>query len=437
MTSTAVRRKTMAAWIGAAAAAAITAGASGQKLWEGDGVVKRGDPHDWTLQVTVRLSAYPEQDPNHHMPDMAQPFQFTSAAVVFPLIDQTASSVAKAPPESTGVLSLNGQPSDTTPELLTDYPCGTRLGKWTLKDWTGQEVQLQVTIKETCWRTRFDEAAAAKLGWPSGGWSGIPATCFAPEFGVEIAPGEDAKSAEAHMQVVKDLVSKWLGGKDPKTLPPVLVAKTLCGEVARLVQVSGNGLTYTITGEVSGLQLQGAASTAQSRRGSEFDTVGLLAAAYRIAGLPARTVIGWDVGEAKRDKSKFLAKQGSGQLRAWVEFALADPAVPGGISWVPVDVISLRKTSSRTPAIDRPWPGFGSSDELNGVLPFSFQYHPPTTVVAQGSPAFYGWLVTPKPPDKAVQALRFMAITTAKTAETQQQKEQDQREHHKKSPYKK
>src|SRR5205814_2330522 len=127
--------------------------------------------------------------------------------------------------------------------------------------------------------------------------------------------------------------------------------------------------------EVEGLNLQGAAETAKKGRGSEFDMVSLLAAVYRTAGLPARTVIGWDVGESKRDKNKFLAKTGSGSLRAWVEFALSDPDAEGGITWVPVDVVRIRHSSTSPPAPDRPWKYFGTHDELDGIVPFAYQFH--------------------------------------------------------------
>jgi hypothetical protein len=101
-----------------------------------------------------------------------------------------------------------------------------------------------------------------------------------------------------------------------------------------------------------------------------------------------------------------------------VEFALVDPQTSREI-WIPVDVARMRKGSSRPPSLDRPWKYFGEHDELDGIIPFAFQFHPPTTVVAHGSPAFWGWMVTPKPPDKLVQVVRFDAITTPKTAEDQ------------------
>lgn len=417
--------KTNLARFGAAAVAvaAMAAPAVSQEE-QRVGVLTRYDPHQWTLRATINVRAHTEYDPKTGHPKR-EAFDFTSAAVVFPLIDRTASSVAKPPPASTGRLMLNDREADTEPDLLTDYPAGTRLGKWTLRDWTGQEVSLQVNIVTTTYKTRLDEAAAAKLGWPQS-WPPIAQSTFTPQAFVEIMPGQDPKAAQEDMKIIADLVKKWTNGKDPKSIPPLHLAKYLCGEVIRLVQISGDGLNYGRTGEVEGLNLQGAAETARRGRGTEFDMAGLLAAVYRTAGLPARTVIGYDVGGTKRDH--FLDRPGSGKLRAWVEFALADPQAPGGITWVPVDVVRMRRSSSRPPSsLDKPWPYFGTHDGLDGMIPFAFQFHPPTTVVAHGSSAFWGWMVTPAPPQGAEQVIRFDAITTPKTAESQREERERRR----------
>jgi hypothetical protein len=423
--------------LGAVAAAVVAAGVGAAVAQDSmkTGCVQRVEPHDWTLSVYVNVREYQERDVHTNMPK-GEAFDFTSAAVIFPLIGETASSVPKPPPDSGGVLKLNDVPGDTEPQVLNDYPYGTKLGKWTLTNWVGQDVLLEVKIKATCYQTRYDEAAAMKLGWPAQ-WTGVAQSCLTvPQAFVELMPGEDPKHVADFNKDVTDLVNKWTGGKDPKSVPPAQLAKILCGEVLRHVQINGNGLNYARTGEVEGLALQSANETAKRGRGSEMDMIGLLAAVYRQAGLPARTVIGWDVGESKRDKSQFLGKRGSGNLRGWVEFALSDPNVPGGITWVPVDVVMLRKSSSRPPPVDRPWKWFGTNEDLDGVIPFSFTFHPPTTVVAHGSPAFWGWLVTPKPPDRVIQAVRFDAITTPKTAEDQK-KEQEKKKDEKKSknPY--
>src|SRR5581483_8784634 len=146
--------------------------------------------------------------------------------------------------------------------------------------------------------------------------------------------------------------------------------------------------------------------TLKKGKGSEFDMVCALAAVYRAAGLPARTVIGFDVGQSKTDGRRFLGKRGSSELRAWVEFPLVNPR-DNALVWVPVDIVRMRKSSSRAKPLEQRWPFFGDNDALDRVIPFAFQFHPPTTVVSYGSPAFWGWLVMPKPPERVLQAVRF------------------------------
>ncbi|MFN0134149.1 MAG: transglutaminase domain-containing protein [Phycisphaerales bacterium] len=381
-------------------------------------ILQREEPHDWTLRTTVAVRVHAEIDRKTKMPKPSE-FDFQTAAVVFPLIRDSAGHFMAKP--ATGTLKLDDKKADEQYQTLTDYASGTELGKWTLQDWKGGEVELEVTIPVTSFNTKFDEAAALKLGWPKDAWPPVPASTFKPQLFIDVGT-----QGSADMAPVQELLKKWMGGKDPKGFPPVTVAKVLAGEVIRHVQTSGNGLRYARTGEVEGLSLQGAWETAKRGRGTEWDMVCLLTAIYRQAGLPARTVIGYDVGDRKAG-DKFLGRNSSGTLRAWVEFALFDPAgTSQPIIWVPVDVVRMRKSSTRPPPLDKPWAFFGTHDELSGVIPFAFQFHPPTDVVAHGSAAFWGWMVTPKPPEKAVQAIRFNAISTPKRAEDMQ-KEQERR----------
>ena len=87
--------------------------------------------------------------------------------------------------------------------------------------------------------------------------------------------------------------------------------------------------------------------------------------------------------------------------------------------FVPVDPVRLRSTSNRAPQIDRPWRFFGTHTELDDLLPFAFQYHPPTTVVAHGAVAFWGWLTLPAS-QVADQWLQFTSETTPKRGDEQQ-----------------
>ncbi len=74
----------------------------------------------------------------------------------------------------------------------------------------------------------------------------------------------------------------------------------------------------------------------------------------------------------------------------------------------------MRKATSRPLAVDRTWQYFGTHDELNQVPVMALHFHPPTDVVAYGSPGFWGWFVTPAPAKNAEQALRFMATVSSK-----------------------
>lgn len=380
-------------------------------------LLKREKPHDWTLRAVVTVRVNVEIDRKTKMP-RKEDFDIQTAAVVFPFLRETAGHSRAGDPS--GVLLIDNRECDKNPQTLTDYPSGTELGKWTMVDWKAEEVELQVTLPVTSFDTVFDEKAATRLGWPKDPWPPVPASTFRPQLFIDVGT-----EGPADMTPVQDLLKKWTGGKDPKSLPPVTLAKFLAGEVVKHVQVSGNGLRYNRKGEVEGLDLQGAWETAKRGRGSEWDMVCLLTALYRQAGLPARTVIGYDVGDRKAG-DKFLGRNSSGSLRAWVEFALLDSSATTPVVWVPVDVVRLRKSSTRPPPLDKTWSFFGTHDELSGVIPFAFQFHPPTDVVAHGSAAFWGWMVTPKPPERVIQAIRFDAISTPKRAEDMK-KDQDRR----------
>lgn len=377
------------------------------------------DPHDWTLESWVNVRAWQETDANG-MP-VTEEFVFDSAAIVFPLVKGSASSVT----HDRGIrseLRLNDVAVEARPEMMPDYHSGARLGKWALVDWWGKEVQLKTFIPTTCWKTRLNEDAAASVTWPQE-WPAEPASTFDAQFYVDLGP-----DGPYDMKPVKDLVDRWTGGKDPKGIRPLQLAKFLAGQVQSHVQPSGNGIGYNRIGLIEGIDLQGAPRTAQRGRGSEFDMVCLLAAVYREAGLPARTVIGYDIGESKNDdRKKVLERKGSENLRAWVEFALVDQGANNRTYWIPVDVVRMRKTSSRVGDLDKPWKYFGSHDELDGIVPFAFHFHPPTTVRAYGTPGFWGWLVTPRPPERAVQTLRFTAFTTPQVGAPPPDQKQERR----------
>lgn len=401
--------------LGIAAVAALVTTAHAQMAVPEGPYLQRYESEDWTLRVHINIRAFFDVHPDAGV--TKDHWKFDTTAVVFPILQSTASSMTYE--SATGELRLNDRPAGVRTELVPGYPAGTRLGRWGFTDWVGEELELRVEIPVTCWNTKFDEEAALQVGWPTGEWPTDAASTFKPEWFIDMAPG----GKPYDMTPVHDLLKRWTSGRDPKSISPVQLAKWLAGRVQEQVQPSGRGLMAGRSGALEGLELQGPPETARRMRGSEFDVVSLLTAVYRSAGLPARTVIGWDIGEEK-DKRKFLERRGSAQLRAWVEFYLYDEAKGVG-NWIPVDVLRLRQSSSRARPLDQAWKHFGTSDELSGVIPFAFQFHPPTTVRAYGHPGFWGWFVTPQPPDRAFQSLMFTAFSSPTSLELQKQREEE------------
>jgi hypothetical protein len=380
-----------------------------------DNVITQGRSRNWTLKPQVHLAAY-QTDPNK----LGKPgykelqvirLKFETAAVVFPVPYSSAGHLTDKEAVK-GVLYFDDRPVDKDADFADNYASGTQLARWEMVKRDGRELDLRMEIPMTCWETEFDEKLAERAIWPAGGvWPGEAASTFSPQMGVDY----DAPA-------IRSAIDTWTNGKDPKTLKPVVLAKYLASKVLEATQPSGLGLVNARNGELEGFELQGASRTLQIGRGSEHDIACLLCAVYRAAGLPARTVIGYDVKETKGQDTGFLqGKTGSAKLRSWVEFYLFDESANKGI-WVPVDIVRQRASSSKAPPLDKPWKFFGSNDELDDIMPVAFQYHPPTTVVAHGSPAFWGWLTTPRIQTGPSQYIRFESMSTPNRGKPKQPK---------------
>jgi hypothetical protein len=378
-------------------------------------VLLRTETRDLTLIGSLSLRMVRQEDYEQQaIVQRARPFAFATASILFPVIERCASASATGGTKPSATLTIDGKTIPEKLELLKGFPAGTELGKWSFADVEATQIDFRVTLPMRVSRTTYDDKLAESLDWPKE-WPEVATSTFKPQWYVDFGP-----KGPIDMSPVKDLVKTWTRGGDPKALKPAVLAKFLAGEVMKHVQISGNGLASARTGEIEGFALQGAAETAVSKRGSEFDAVCLLAAVYRQAGIPARTVIGYEWSSG-RERDKLFSKRGGSDYRAWVEFALVDPATgPGTVVWVPVDIIRMRKSSPQTPALDKPWRYFGTHDELGRIVPIAFQFHPPTDVVSHGSPAFYGWMVTPRPPSFVQQAIRFEVISTPRRADDPQ-----------------
>jgi hypothetical protein len=350
-----------------------------------------------------------------------QPFKLETLAMIFPFIPRTATSDmlgepqpfeqpggAKREPGFRGRLRIADQPVDDEAEVLSGYPAGTKLAKWTCSDvGEAREIDLLVEFPLRSYEVAFDEPGAMQVAWPSQ-WPKEFASALQPQLYVEQGINDAGKIQTYDPKPVEGYVADTLrqaGVSDAKSVPPVRLAKLLTSRVWRDVQPTGDGLVRRRrTGELAGVEVKAPASTIADRKGSELDMVALLTAMMRQAGLPARTVIALDLG-TKDDK--FLGKSSEGRhIRAWVEFALFDEA-RNTANWVPVDVYSMRRTSPRPAKIDQPWRGFGSGVDFARLAPFALHFHPPTDVSAYGTAGFWGWFVTPHTPRLAEQTISF------------------------------
>ncbi len=397
--------------------------------------IVREKPRDWTLTVNVTVRpdrSYPGTTAlRNQLPPMSS-FRFDTLSMVFPLPAETSAAVPD-PSSLRGKLTLNDQVAVDSkgnpvfPMLLDKqvsgelYHSGTRLMKFGLDRPTDcREIAMEFAIEYRCWETRLDEAAAMQVDWPQGEVPAVVSATMAPQIFIDYARtrGDGGPvTSEFDRRALDAMVNHYTGG-NPKGARPLAAAKWIAGKIAEDFQVSGDGLQFINTGELQGFNLQGVPLTIQNRRGSEFDVTSVAVAAFRGAGLPARLLIGYDLGQDDKRPDDFLGgeKRRGARLRCWAEFGLYDERART-LTWIPVDVVRMRKSSSKMGPIDRPWQYFGNHDELGRIVPLAFGFHPPTTVESYGAPGLWGWLMTPQPPDTAYQAIRFRATSTAKTAE--------------------
>jgi hypothetical protein len=173
-------------------------------------------PNAWTFKAQVQLRAWHENYRGKDAPQLDRQYEqdtweFSAAAVVFPVVDRTSSSVARADQVS-GDLFFEETLMDDRVEILTkQYHSGTRLAKWTLDDlgdgktYVGRSMKLEVEIPTTCYRTVFNEQAAKAIDWPKGDWPEDAASTFEPMMFIDYGQVKPAVLVEASGGTVVDL----------------------------------------------------------------------------------------------------------------------------------------------------------------------------------------------------------------------------------------
>jgi hypothetical protein len=335
-----------------------------------------------------------QQEWNRLVGTSQQGVKFDTAAIVFPVPLSSAGHIAS---EATfeSEIKVNSRVFPSEPKFSNTYQSGERLARWDMRDIDAGKIQLHIEIPVTCWETYFNEAEAAKVEWPKGDWPTEAKTALEPVYLVEYA-NQESEIAETK-KMLDELRDRWLKGRDPRSIKPVQLAKELAGHVLERVDPSAGDSVYgTMPGTFIGLLSMTVSEVLTNKRCYNLDPAPFLAAVYRNAGLPARVVYGFDMSEEK-DKDGELNGKGRSKLHAWTEFAVLDDKT-GAVVWVPVDVIKMRKSSSRMQRLDRPWKFFAANEDLTYTIPISFHLHPPTGVTVRSLPAFWGWLCTPETP---------------------------------------
>lgn len=394
---------------------------------------------DWILNAELRLGALLSEDVNGVVAN--HPLKIKKASIVFPFPAKSAAHESADFKKVTSDMRFAGAAFKANPQIMDGFPSGTRLGRWDLADVETTAVVLNLQIPMTSSETVLDEDLAKRIPWPTRPLPAVAASTLLPQMGVDFEPVvikgvTTEQQIKETRKVCEELIKRWTNGQDLKKLPPWTAAKFLAQQVSSTVQTSGNGTRNNSDASLAGFELQGALRTLNQGRGSDFDLVCALAAIYRTAGIPCRTVIGLDASGGGSGGNGLSGKgrgKGRDKLAAWIEIALIDPATNKEM-WIPIDLLKLKRKSSQMPDLDKPWPFFGTNDELAYAMPIAYQFHPPTNVYSQGYPAFYGWTanaetatpVTGRITCGAEQSIRFFSTTQPITAEDQRAKREEQ-----------
>ena len=327
---------------------------------------------------------------NRILEQSARGVRFDTAAMVFP-VPLSSSSHYTSMGTFESYIKIDNQRQNAVPQFTEGYQSGERLARWDMHSVDAGRLNLHIEIPVTCWETLFDEAEAMKIDWPSGDWPSIAKTALEPVYLVEWR--DEEKEIAENKALLDELVKKWMGGRDPKSIKPVALAKELAGRVLEFCDPgAGTSIVGTTAGTFIGLKTKTVGEVIRDKRVFKLDPPAFLGAVYRHVGLPARTVYGFDMAEEKGERG------GSGsKISAWTEFAVMDPK-NNSVVWIPVDVVNMRRSGSRMQRMDRTWKYFGANEDLTYMIPISFHAHPPTGVVVRSYPAFWGWLCTPETP---------------------------------------
>ncbi len=349
------------------------------------GPLKRLDPklYDLTFGVTIGTTITPYSRPEGTS-ITRENYNLSDAPIVMPLI--YLGTFSRIDPDSvSGQLWLDAKPQNPRIEIKEGLPFNTSLGVLTISRFTGQSLRWQVNYRMQSWASRISDGDAAKIPWPK-------------EWPKEVQDGlQPQLYIESDDPIFKQTVERVSEGK-LRLVPPYLAAKDLIRYVINNVQVSGDGVDLGGVGQIRGIELFGAKATATSGMGTPHDLVCVCVAMLRAANIPARPVVG--VQER--------AKDGKNEFVTWAEFYLPD------CGWIPFDPYVMRGKGIKTMNVNKPWPEFGTMDDLNERVPLAYHFMPAATVESPQNPSIWGWDPRPGGGLSSEQAITIGIVSRGK-----------------------
>jgi hypothetical protein len=319
------------------------------------GPLERYEPRLYDLSFAVNVSTLRQVDGLDK-----QNYVLRGAPIVFPIVFQGTFSKV----ESNSVkpeMWLESRQTNPNFELKEGLPFNTHLATMTILDFIGQSVRWKIGYRTQSWSSRLNDVEAAKITWPK-------------EWPKEVLDGlQPQMYIQSDDPIFKQTVENITKGR-LRMVAPYLAAKDIIRFCLNAIQVNGSANFRDEHNVLRGMNVTGAAKTMSKKMGSPHDLVCVCVAMLRAAGIPARAVIGCYENE-----------KNFGEFVTWAEFYLPE------CGWIPFDPYVMRGKNYRTVDIRKPWPEFGTMDDLNRRVVLSYHFLPSATIESPRDPAAWGW----------------------------------------------
>jgi hypothetical protein len=349
------------------------------------GPLERYEPRVYDFTFDVTLTSLWQYDLS-----LQRDYRLADAPIVMPVIFQGTYSTVHSD-SLRARLWLEGR-EDTSlvnrTRLDDGFPFQTRLAVIPVEQFGGKTLRWQLAYRIQSWSSRLrSETQAASVAWPRE-WPEEVRDGLQPQMFIE---SDDPLFAGA---VVKASAGKL------RLVPPYYAAKDLVRYCINQIRLSGNGKNMGNLGTLRGLELVGARQAANEGIGGPHDLVCVCVAVLRAAGIPARPVIGVE----KQKSSLGGLKQAGPEFVSWAEFYLPEAG------WIPFDPVEMRGKGVRSLDVRRPWPEFGTMDDLNRRIPLAYHFIPPATLEVP-VPAVWGWDPRPGGDPGSEPQIRFTIVS--------------------------